>query len=193
MPPAANGATTPFPRSEVIQNLSVFASLLETALHIRDGNYGIARRGLVAIRNILDRVLSADDDDDSHQSHHQNQREKQQQQQQQYKIIEDPSELRYASPSAPSADQFPNDSVTQQQQQQEITASQQQQQSIMMQEDTSIPTTYATVTSTNPEGLAAGGAGADGPYNADDNFLPLDFMTWLDNFDWAQESLLNYS
>jgi chromatin structure-remodeling complex subunit RSC3/30 len=187
---ASNTPATPFPRSEVIQNLSVFASLLETALHIRDGNYGIARRGLDAIRNILDRVLSAEDCDEPHQPRHSSQREKQQLQLQQYKIIPDAAMARFASPSAPSADQFPVGSVTHQQQQ-EISASQQQQQqqSVMMQENTPITTSYTASPSTNPEALGS----TDGSYNTVDNFLPLDFMTWLDSFDWAQESLLNYS
>jgi chromatin structure-remodeling complex subunit RSC3/30 len=190
MPSSTGNSTTPFPRSEVIQNLSVFASLLETALHIRDGNYGIARRGLDAIRNILDRVLSGDDcDEQQHQSsRHHSQREKTQQQQQQepYKIIPDPAMACFASPSA---DQLAIDPTIQQQQ--EISASQQQQQqqpSIMMPEDASIPASYTAASSTNLEKL-----GTDGSYNTNDNFLPLDFMSWLDSFDWAQESLLNYS
>ncbi|KAE8550986.1 hypothetical protein TMatcc_009059 [Talaromyces marneffei ATCC 18224] len=211
----STSATTPFPRSEVIQNLSVFASLLETALHIRDGNYGIARRGLDAIRNILDRVLSGDDcDETQHQSvrHHghreksqqqpqQKQHQQQQQKQKQNEVVQDPSVLRYASPSAPSAplapstEHFPVSSATHLQQQ-EITPDTQQQQnqhqhqqSVIMQEEASIPASY---TSTHPEGLAPS-VGADGSYHTNDNFLPLDFMTWLDSFDWAQESLLNYS
>lgn len=186
MPSSTGNRTTPFPRSEVIQNLSVFASLLETALHIRDGNYSIARRGLDAIRNILDRVLSGDDcDEQQHQSSlHYGQHEKTQQQQP-YKIIPDPAMARFASPSA---DQLAIDPTIQQQQ--EISASQQQHQqpSIMMQEEASIPASYTAASSTNPETL-----GTDGSYNTDDNFLPLDFMSWLDSFDWAQESLLNYS
>lgn len=189
MSSSTSNSTTPFPRSEVIQNLSVFASLLETALHIRDGNYGIARRGLDAIRNILDRVLSGDDcDEQPHQSsHHHGQREKTQQHQKQQpsKIIPDPAMARFASPSA---DQLTLDPTIQQQQ--EISASQppQQQPSILMQEDASIPASYTAASSTNLETL-----GTDGSYNTDDNFLPLDFMSWLDSFDWAQESLLNYS
>lgn len=137
-----------------------------------------------AIRNILDRVLSGDDcDEQQHQSsRHHGQREKTQQQQP-YKIIPDPAMARFASPSA---DQLAIDPSIQQQQ--EISASQHQQPSIMMQEEASIPASYTTVSSTNLETI-----GTDGSYNTDDNFLPLDFMSWLDSFDWAQESLLNYS
>jgi hypothetical protein len=37
-------------------------------------------------------------------------------------------------------------------------------------------------------------AGASSEYPSDDDgILSLDLMAWLDNFDWAQESLLNYS
>lgn len=53
--------TVPFPRSEVIQNLSVFASYLENMRDIQDGNYGVAQKGLHAIRSVLDRILSGDD------------------------------------------------------------------------------------------------------------------------------------
>ncbi|OKL61317.1 hypothetical protein UA08_03740 [Talaromyces atroroseus] len=52
----------PFPRSEVIQNLSVFASHLNALLNDRDGNHDIALKGLHAIRNVLDHVLSGDHD-----------------------------------------------------------------------------------------------------------------------------------
>lgn len=186
MPSTTSNSTTPFPRSEVIQNLSVFASLLETALHIRDGNYGIARRGLDAIRNILDRVLSGDDcDEQQHQSsrHHGQSEKTQQQQQQPHKIVPDPAMASFVSPSA---DQHAVDPTIQQQQ--AMSASQQQQPSIMIQEDASIPASYTAASSTNLETLAT-----DGSYNTNDNFLPLDFMSWLDSFDWAQESLLNYS
>lgn len=191
---AGKTRTTPFPRSEIIQNLSVFASLLETGLHIRDGNYGIAKRGLDAIRNILDRVLSCDDDDDNG-GQPERQQQQQQQEQKPYKIIPDPGMARFASPAA-SQGQFDSMQPTQQLQQ-EIPASQQQQQqqqqhpSIMM-PDTSITTSFAPAASITPNGLAPG-AGADGSINTNDNFLPVEFMSWLDSFDWAQESLLNYS
>lgn len=141
--------------------------------------------------------MSCDDDDDDDDDNtggggqHQSRRhEKQQQKQSQaYKIIPDPAMARFAPPSAAALGQF--DSI--QSAQQQIPASQQQQQpSITMQEDTSITTSYAPAASITPDGLASG-TGADGSYNTDDNFLPLDFMSWLDSFDWAQESLLNYS
>lgn len=182
MPPtSSNTPTTPFPRSEIIQNLSVFASMLETTIHTRDGNYGIARRGLDAIRNILDRVLSGDDcDEQQHQSSRlDNQHEKAQQQA--YKIDPDPATARF---DLHSTDQLTLEPTTQQQQ--DISTSQQQQ-SVMAQESTTLPTSYTTQAEMVAPGVA------DGPYSTDDNFLPLDFMSWLDTFDWAQESLLNYS
>lgn len=47
-----------FPRSEIIQKLSIFASQLETVVHPDEGNYHIAQQGQRAIRHVLDRVLS---------------------------------------------------------------------------------------------------------------------------------------
>lgn len=41
---------------------------------------------------------------------------------------------------------------------------------------------------------ASASASAEGyPPSADDELLSLDLMAWLDNFDWVQEPLLNYS
>lgn len=142
---------TPFPRSEVIQNLSIFASLLEKALHTRDGNYGIARRGLDAIRNILDRVLSSDDEE----------------------AVQHPP-TPGALPSTPSIPLHPH---------QVSSLSAEQQQPFMT--DSSIATSF------DASNIPAAGSG--NTYNSDDGLLSLDFMTWLDNLDWAQESLLNYS
>ncbi|KAJ5660607.1 hypothetical protein N7507_007058 [Penicillium longicatenatum] len=48
-----------FPRSDIIQKLSVFASYLETMVQQDDGNYQIAQQGHRAIRHVLDQVLSA--------------------------------------------------------------------------------------------------------------------------------------
>lgn len=50
---------TPFPRSEVIQNLSIFASHLQTVIQPHEGNYDICQQARKAIRHILDRVLSS--------------------------------------------------------------------------------------------------------------------------------------
>ncbi|KAJ5183839.1 Transcription factor [Penicillium capsulatum] len=50
--------TAQFPRSEVIQKLSVFASHLDTMIQPDEGNYKIAQQGGRAIRNVLDQVLS---------------------------------------------------------------------------------------------------------------------------------------
>ncbi|KAL4866037.1 hypothetical protein BDV12DRAFT_187750 [Aspergillus spectabilis] len=48
-----------FPRSEVMQHLSIFASHLETFFPDREGDYDTRRRGLQYIRSVLDAVLSA--------------------------------------------------------------------------------------------------------------------------------------
>ncbi|PWY82157.1 hypothetical protein BO70DRAFT_336493 [Aspergillus heteromorphus CBS 117.55] len=60
---AANVAATstiPFPRSRVIQNLSVFASLIKTVIEPHEGNYGICQKARETIRRVLDAVLSAE-------------------------------------------------------------------------------------------------------------------------------------
>lgn len=119
--------TVPFPRSEIIQNLSVFASHLESTLDIRDGNYGIARKGLHAIRSVLDRILSGDDD-------------------------------------IPSSSDSAIDIVAQ-----------------------SVPTDTMAI---------AAGPGdwpATIPNFHSEDGNEAEFMTWLDNIDWAQESLLTFS
>jgi hypothetical protein len=103
----------------------VFASHLESTLDIRDGNYGIARKGLQAIRSVLDRILSGNDD-------------------------------------IPSSTIAAADTTTQPAQ-------------------------------TEPMSITAG----PGDWStAIPNFHSEDgaeFMTWLDNIDWAQESLLTFS
>ncbi|KAH8700848.1 hypothetical protein BGW36DRAFT_357489 [Talaromyces proteolyticus] len=48
----------PFPRSEILENLRTFASHLEKSLVIKDRKHLITRRGLSAIRNVLNRALS---------------------------------------------------------------------------------------------------------------------------------------
>ncbi|KAE8391832.1 hypothetical protein BDV23DRAFT_192857 [Aspergillus alliaceus] len=49
-----------FPRSEIIQNLSVFAAHLGGLLWQENGNYEVYKKGQMAIRDVLDRVLSDD-------------------------------------------------------------------------------------------------------------------------------------
>ncbi|OQE41131.1 hypothetical protein PENCOP_c005G04419 [Penicillium coprophilum] len=49
-----------FPRSEIIQNLTLFAAYLDTIIKPHDGNYRVAQQGQKAIRHVLDQVLSAD-------------------------------------------------------------------------------------------------------------------------------------
>ncbi|KAJ5187961.1 Transcription factor [Penicillium cf. griseofulvum] len=49
-----------FPRSEIIQNLTLFAAYLDTIINPQDGNYRIAQQGQRAIRHVLDQVLSAE-------------------------------------------------------------------------------------------------------------------------------------
>ncbi|KAJ5493522.1 hypothetical protein N7463_009609 [Penicillium fimorum] len=48
-----------FPRSEIIQNLTLFAGYLDTIINPHDGNYRVAQEGQRAIRHVLDQVLSA--------------------------------------------------------------------------------------------------------------------------------------
>ncbi|CAI7588873.1 unnamed protein product [Penicillium viridicatum] len=49
-----------FPRSEIIQNLTIFAAHLDTIVKPHDDNYGVAQQGQKAIRHVLDQVLSVD-------------------------------------------------------------------------------------------------------------------------------------
>ncbi|KAH8697906.1 hypothetical protein BGW36DRAFT_379643 [Talaromyces proteolyticus] len=116
--PPKSADTMPFPRSEVIQNLSVFAANLENVLGSR-GNFGISQKGLNVIRNVLDRVLSGDE------------------------MSCAPSNL-----PPPTGD--------------ELTA-------VPLELPTTLPELYS------------------------DDGNTAEFMTWLDNIDWAQEALLSYS
>ncbi|OKL59376.1 hypothetical protein UA08_05248 [Talaromyces atroroseus] len=167
---SSTNSKTPFPRSEIIQNLSVFASQLETSLDSRDGNFAIAQRGLDAIRNILDRVLSADEDNSDINVRHNNNH-----------VAASPPLS--PPPPPPPPPRFPSplppDSLLCDQGQQ------QQQQSGIPGSSIDVPQTAASMES---------GESAGAGYPLDDNgILSLDLMAWLDNFDWAQESLLNYS
>ncbi|KAJ0426745.1 hypothetical protein BJY00DRAFT_297742 [Aspergillus carlsbadensis] len=56
--PPPPGEVTPFPRSEVIQNLSVFAAHLEYFLPNRDSDADTFRKGLQSVRSSLDAVLN---------------------------------------------------------------------------------------------------------------------------------------
>ncbi|PLN80641.1 putative Zn(II)2Cys6 transcription factor [Aspergillus taichungensis] len=58
---SANQSTsgTSFPRSKIIQNLSVFAAQIETFFPCREGDYDTCMKGLAYIRRVLDSVLSA--------------------------------------------------------------------------------------------------------------------------------------
>ncbi|KAJ5666574.1 Transcription factor [Penicillium macrosclerotiorum] len=49
---------TEFPRSEVIQSLSVFASHLENLIQPNEGNYHVSQQGQRSIGRVLDQVLS---------------------------------------------------------------------------------------------------------------------------------------
>ncbi|KAJ5849061.1 hypothetical protein N7534_007750 [Penicillium rubens] len=49
-----------FPRSEIIQNLTLFASYLDTIIETHDCNYRVAQQGQKAIRHVLDQVLSVE-------------------------------------------------------------------------------------------------------------------------------------
>lgn len=49
-----------FPRSEIIQNLTLFAAYLDTIIDPHDGNYRVAQQGQKAIRHVLDQVLSVE-------------------------------------------------------------------------------------------------------------------------------------
>jgi chromatin structure-remodeling complex subunit RSC3/30 len=50
--------TTPFPRSQIVQTLSVFASCLDSMIEPADGNYEVSQHGRKALRHVLDRVLA---------------------------------------------------------------------------------------------------------------------------------------
>lgn len=98
----------------------MFASHLASTLDVRDGNYGIAQKGLHAIRSVLDRILSGEDD---------------------------------------------------------------------------VPSSAAQPASTDTVTMAPGPgdwpAALPNFYSEDGNAA--EFMTWLDNIDWAQESLLSFT
>ncbi|KAF4231750.1 hypothetical protein CNMCM6805_010339 [Aspergillus fumigatiaffinis] len=51
-------SSAPFPRSEIIQKLSVFISHADTFIQQHEGDYEIALQGQMLIRQVLDRVLS---------------------------------------------------------------------------------------------------------------------------------------
>ncbi|KAJ5167565.1 Transcription factor [Penicillium canariense] len=51
---------TAFPRSEIIQNLSIFASYLDHVIQSNEGNYQVSQQGQRIIRHVLDQVLSVD-------------------------------------------------------------------------------------------------------------------------------------
>ncbi|PTU18014.1 hypothetical protein P175DRAFT_0345512 [Aspergillus ochraceoroseus IBT 24754] len=55
---SCTASATTFPRAEIIQKLSVFASHLETFFLNREGDYDDCMKGLMYIRKVLDRVLS---------------------------------------------------------------------------------------------------------------------------------------
>lgn len=53
-------ATTPFSRSQAIQDLSIFASYLQTIIQPHEGNYDICQQARGTIRRVLDFVLSSE-------------------------------------------------------------------------------------------------------------------------------------
>jgi chromatin structure-remodeling complex subunit RSC3/30 len=55
-PPLSEAA--PFPRSEIIQNLSVFAAHLEAILPNRESDADTLKKGLQSVRTTLDAVLN---------------------------------------------------------------------------------------------------------------------------------------
>lgn len=195
---------------------------METALRGRDGNNNVARLGLAAIRNILDRVLSADDDEENHPpsslpppypgDSHQSLEQQQQEQEQQSKQSLDQSTLGYASHQIDSSSISPSHLLSkdvsslgsrlQAPPQPQAQAPQQQSGSIIADEANRIPaitnSAFTAFSSGSGELGPSSGltphVGVDAQFHTpDDTFLAVDFMTWLDNFDWAQESLLNYS
>jgi len=54
------GMAPNFPRSEVVQNLAIFASYLDTIIKPDEGNYLVAQQGQKTIRHVLDQVLSGE-------------------------------------------------------------------------------------------------------------------------------------
>ncbi|KAL2843611.1 hypothetical protein BJX68DRAFT_257432 [Aspergillus pseudodeflectus] len=56
--PPLPGEVSPFPRSEIIQNLSVFAAHLEAFLPNRESDADTLRKGLQSVRTTLDAVLN---------------------------------------------------------------------------------------------------------------------------------------
>jgi chromatin structure-remodeling complex subunit RSC3/30 len=56
--PPLPGEVLPFPRSEIIQNLSVFAAHLEAFLPNRESDADALRKGLQSVRTTLDAVLN---------------------------------------------------------------------------------------------------------------------------------------
>ncbi|KAL3493935.1 hypothetical protein BJX62DRAFT_234790 [Aspergillus germanicus] len=56
--PSPPGEVSPFPRSEIIQNLSIFAAHLEAFLPNRESDADTLRKGLQSVRSTLDAVLN---------------------------------------------------------------------------------------------------------------------------------------
>jgi chromatin structure-remodeling complex subunit RSC3/30 len=142
---------TPFPRSEVIQNLSVFASHLDSSLNVRDANHDIALKGLNAIRRVLDHVLS-DDHNVSLPSNYNND------------TNIDSSHVYDHSQDGHTAEHHAIHGGDQ----------------LLISH---------SVEPLAPIGLAP--PAVPGWFSDDVNGM--EFMTWLDNLDWAQESLLSYN
>ncbi|KAJ6043032.1 hypothetical protein N7460_004387 [Penicillium canescens] len=56
--PTPRSTALNLPRSEIIQNLTLFASYLDAIIAPHDGNYRVAQQGQRAIRHVLNQVLS---------------------------------------------------------------------------------------------------------------------------------------
>lgn len=60
IPSSEIDATMPFSRSQAIQDLSIFASYLQTIIQPHEGNYDICQQARGTIRRVLDFVLSSE-------------------------------------------------------------------------------------------------------------------------------------
>lgn len=136
----------------MIQNLSVFASHLNSSLEIRDANHDIAVKGLNAIRNVLDHVLSGDHDFAGSTNTTTNNNNENNTGHENYGDSQD----RHAAPPP------------------------------MVGGENLLATTGIH------DGMGAWASPSAVPGWFLDDVSGMEFMNWLDNLDWGQESLLSY-
>lgn len=129
--------------------MSVFASHLNASLNVQNGNHGIALKGLNAIRNVLDHVLSGE-----------------------YVFVGPNNNGTGTHAAENNQDKHAPPPIS------------------MAEECEGGGNPHSTADRPDASGLASSTA-VPGWFL--DDVSGMEFMTWLDNLDWGQESLLSYS